>query len=42
MDFKLGDMVSNNLYPGNVYELTPFARAPHPYRSIKDIRDNKT
>jgi hypothetical protein len=22
--------------------LTPFARAPHPYRSIKDIRDNKT
>jgi hypothetical protein len=21
---------------------TPFARAPHPYRSIKDIRDNKT
>jgi hypothetical protein len=21
MDFKLGDMVSNNLHPGNVYEL---------------------
>ena len=49
MDFKLGDMVSNNLYPGNVYELVWYEESndscgvlsSNGRRSIAKVKDIK-
>jgi hypothetical protein len=49
MDFKLGDMVSNNLYPGNIYELVWYEESndscgvlsSNGRRSIAKIKDIK-
>lgn len=49
MDFKLGDMVSNNLYPGNVYELVWYKKddktcallSSNGRRSIAKVKDIK-